>query len=214
MFSHLVPNWPPVAERKWAVYFVCGRSFFDVFFELRRNKRLSKHSRRWWFESRHRATVMNTFSMAWLRVFSEHISIWYLGIVSSDTHDRKLLSATSILFTDRDMAAYGRRDKQVHVMMVILVYRQIAYTCRYHSSCSKYNSEYWGFSVEQAAWRNKKPDRHKKNSKKMKDLIIQKYWLCFIAWFPWIEVCHCPITRRRVYWYHWLVARLLWPQLR
>ena len=53
----------------------------------------------------------------------------------------------------------------------------------------------------------------KKISKKIKDHIIQKYWLCFIAWFPWIEVCHCPITRGRVYWYHWLVARLLWPRL-
>ena len=51
-------------------------------------------------------------------------------------------------------------------------------------------------------------------SKKMKDHIIQKYWLCFIARFPWIEVYHCPITRRRAYWYHWLVAGLLWPQLR
>ena len=48
-------------------------------------------------------------------------------------------------------------------------------------------------------------------SKKIKGHIIQKYWL--FPWFPWIEVCHCPITRRRVFWYHWLVARLLWPWL-
>ena len=29
LFSYLVPNWLPVAERQWAIYLVCGRPFSD-----------------------------------------------------------------------------------------------------------------------------------------------------------------------------------------
>ena len=114
---------------------------FDIFFDLRLNKRLSKQSRGWWFETpsrpiRHQCNVPTCKSSyendhRWFRVFFYHARLWTNADVSNQEIILHLSSPISCSFWLRSVTSIIKLnnnpltnyvcDMKVHICMIGMI---------------------------------------------------------------------------------------------
>ena len=132
---------------------------FDVFFDLRLNKRLSKQSWGWWFETLPRPLCRHSNVIAFfLSCFSyESLGLYSFSIIRLIQIQKAKLRHSILVKILRDAiylkhtALWTRTIYQVFNLRKVMLYLSLVYTQRIHSvNCFKFNNAFVGvpFTIE------------------------------------------------------------------